>query len=142
VMGIAAVRGHPAFPLELAAHELVAALVRGVKSNNYRFLRQTLMLGWVSPERSEMCHFSFFLETHGETFAFRGASLLHYALCCSSFEAAAALLIAQPALVDARCSIAIGKKIRGNLPYFVLNPLGPLGSLNSHHRRTLELVLY
>ena len=110
-MGIPVVRGRPAFPLQLESHEIVATVLRGVKANNYPFLRQMLLLGWASPATTGMCQFSFSIQiggTHPETFAFRGASMLHYALCCSSFEVAAALLIAQPSLVDARCFIAIG----------------------------------
>jgi len=108
VMGIAPVRGRPAFPLHMAAHEIAAAVVRGVKANNYPFLRQMLMLGWVSTEATGMYEFSIVIlrgGTHCETVAVRGASMLHYAICCSSFECAAALLIAQPSLVESRCYI-------------------------------------
>ena len=110
-MGIPVVRGRPAFLLQLEAHEIVAAMLQGVKTNNFPFLRQMLMLGWASTATTEMSQFSFSIRvggTHSETFAFRGASMLHYAICCSSFEVAAALLIAQPSLVDSRCCIAIG----------------------------------
>jgi len=107
VMGVPPVRGSPAFPLEMSRHEIAAAVFRGVKANNYPFLRQMLMLGWVSTKATGMYEFSIVIrrgDTH-ETVAVRGASMLHYAICCSSFECAAALLIAQPSLVGSRCKI-------------------------------------
>lgn len=108
VMGTPPVRGRPAFPLQMEAHEIAAAVVRGVKANNYPFLRQMLMLGWVSTEATGMYEFSIVIlrgGTHCETVPVRAASMLHYAICCSSFECAAALLIAQPSLVESRCYI-------------------------------------
>jgi hypothetical protein len=106
-MGVPPVVGRPAFPLKMSAHEIAAAVLRGVKANNYPVLRQMLMLDWVSTEATVVYEFSIIIhrgETQ-ETVAVRGASMLHYAICRSSFECAAALLIAQPSLVNSRCYI-------------------------------------
>ena len=107
VMGIAPVRGRPSFPLKMSAHEIAAAVLQGVRASNYPFLRQMLMFGWVSTKATGMYEFSIVIR-RGETYenvAVRGASILHYAICSSSFECAAALLIAQPSLVESRCKI-------------------------------------
>jgi len=107
VMGIPPVLGRSASPLEMSAHEIGTALFRGVKANSYPFLRQMLMLGWASTEATGMYEFSIVIHRRGthENVAVRGTSMLHYAICCSSFECAAAFLIAQPSLVESRCYI-------------------------------------
>ena len=107
VMGIPPLLGRPAFPLQMAAHEIATAVLRGVNASNYPFLRQMLMLGWVSTEDTGVYEFAIVIHRGGthENVEVRGASMLHYAICCSSFECAAALLIAQPSLVNSRCYI-------------------------------------
>ena len=69
------------------------------------------MLGWVSTEDTGVYEFSIEIHRGGihENVAVRGASMLHYAICSSSFECAAALLIAQPSLVNSRCYIGAAR---------------------------------
>ncbi len=100
VMGRPVATGHPATPVPNEPFVLDVAIMRSIQADNYKFIRHMIITGW-TPAHPTACSF------HGqrEVWQVRQATPLHYAVCCGSLQAAAALLIAFPELVDVSCKV-------------------------------------
>mmetsp|Transcript_58829 Transcript_58829/g.138306 ORF Transcript_58829/g.138306 Transcript_58829/m.138306 type:complete len:298 (-) Transcript_58829:194-1087(-) len=108
VLGISVPLGQPVFVVPDENH-MDLAVRSSIEGDNYKFLRYILTTEWAS-SMPTTCSFSVTVNRSNlpEEIVVTHASLLHYAICCGSLHAAAALIVAFPEQALETCQVEIG----------------------------------
>lgn len=106
VMGVPIAMGRPVSRVPELPVTLDLAIMRSIQADNYKFIRHMIMAGW-SPVNPTACGFSITINRQGEreVWQVKRATPLHYAVCCGSLQAAAAILIAFPETASLSCKV-------------------------------------